>query len=164
PSSAAPIPRSAMMLGARIDRICRSSRLRPCDDETRNSVYHPARVTLAVDFSGSSATVAAILVLSLLDPPSPAQRDGEVAEAARPLTEGLSRPLLHPAGGPLPEQARGGSLSFQRLGDRLRDRRGPAAGEAAQVSAVVVKRALARQRAGAGQHRRDRRRQPGAFE
>ena len=36
------------MLGARIERICRSSRLSPCAEETRNSAYQPALETLAI--------------------------------------------------------------------------------------------------------------------
>src|SRR6478609_9158753 len=136
---------SALIAGARIERICRSSRLSPCSEDTRNSAYHPARLTLAAGFGDSSATVVAICFLPLPHRSSPSSRseDGEVAEAARPLTEGFL-PLHHPLRGrsPSPFPLRGNREDLisplQRRRDRFADRRGWAARERAQVLALAV--------------------------
>src|SRR5690606_28989385 len=125
------MPRSSRIAGARIDRICRSSRLIAWADETRNSAYHPARLPFVAGVSGSSAAVVAIYALSL---------------AVRRSSNRL---------------ADCGPLALQRLRNRLADRCRRTAGEVAQVLTLAVELALAGQVAGAGQQGRHRRRQSG---
>src|SRR5690606_18950802 len=59
---------------------------------------------------------------------------------------------------------RAAGLLFQRRPDGVADRRGRLARKLAQLALVVLELALARERAGARQHRRDRRREAGAFQ